>query len=178
MVPTSENSAQTIIRSGACSGPDLRRSVGPRVTRNRLMLEDESAPVPAVLRKTFPESKVIAAIPAYNEGTTIGSVVLKARQFASEVVVIDDESTDDTAEAAALAGAHVIRHARNLGKGMAVRSAWLYAREEDAEALVLLGGDYQHEPKGIPRLVDPMRADVVSRLDGGFCRALIRSLWL
>ncbi len=142
------------------------------------MLKNKSAPVPAVVRKEFSDSEVIVAIPAFNEGPTIGSVVLKARQFATEVVVIDDESTDDTAEAAALAGAHVIRHARNLGKGMAVRSAWLYAREEDAEALVLLGGDYQHEPKGIPRLVDPMRADVVSRLDGGFCRALIRSLWL
>src|SRR6266498_1538107 len=158
MVSTSENSAQTIIRSGACSGPDPRRSVRRPVTRNRSMLEDESAPVPAVLRKTFPESKIIAAIPAYNEGTTIGSVVLKARQFASEVVVIDDGSTDDTAETAALAGAHVIRHARKLGKGMAVRSAWLYAREEDADALVLLDGDHQHEPKDIPRLVDPIRA--------------------
>src|SRR6266508_405279 len=158
MVSTSENSAQTIIRSGACSGPDLRRSVGPRVTRNRLMLEDESAPVPAVLRKTFPESKVIAAIPAYNEGTTIGSVVLKARQFASEVVVVDDGSTDDTAETAALAGAHVIRHARNLGKGMAIRSAWLYARQREPDAFVLLDGDHQHDPHDIPRIVEPILA--------------------
>src|SRR6266508_1986140 len=158
MVSTSENSAQTIIRSGACSGPDPRRSVRSPVTRNRSMLDDESAPVPAVLRKTFPESKVIAAIPAYNEGTTIGSVVLKARQFASEVVVIDDGSTDDTAETAALAGAHDIRHARNLGKGMAIRSAWLYAREREPEALVLLDGDHQHDPKDIPRIVEPILA--------------------
>src|SRR2546426_4447274 len=74
---------------------------------------------------------VVVAIPAFNEGPTIGSVVLKARQFASEVVVVDDGSTDDTAETATLAGAHVIRHARNLGKGMAIRSAWLYARERE-----------------------------------------------
>ncbi|HEX9339684.1 MAG TPA: glycosyltransferase family 2 protein [Thermoplasmata archaeon] len=100
----------------------------------------------------------IVAIPAFNEGPTIGSVVLKAKQYADEVVVVDDGSSDDTAEVAALAGAHVIRHARNLGKGMAVRSAWLYAREEDADALVLLDGDHQHEPKDIPRLVDPIRA--------------------
>src|SRR6266571_2327982 len=156
MVSTSENSAQTIIRSGACSGPDPRRSVRRPVTRNRLMLDDESAPVPAVLRKTFPESKIIAAIPAYNEGTTIGSVVLKARQFATEVVVIDDGSTDDTAETAALAGAHVIRHARNLGKGMAIRSAWLYARQKEPDAFVLLDGDHQHDPHDIPRIVEPI----------------------
>ena len=65
------------------------------------------------------ESRIVAAIPAYNEGPTIGSVVLKARQFAREVVVIDDGSTDDTADTAALAGAHVIRHHANQGYGAA-----------------------------------------------------------
>src|SRR2546428_2498156 len=128
------------------------------------MLKHESASVPAVLRKDFSESKIIAAIPAYNEGPTIGSVVLKARQFASEVVVIDDGSTDDTAETAALAGAHVIRHARNLGKGMAIRSAWLYARQNGPNAFVLLDGDHQHDPNDIPRIVEPIlaaTADVV-----------------
>ena len=122
------------------------------------MLKHESASVPAVLRKDFSESKIIAAIPAYNEGPTIGSVVLKARQFASEVVVVDDGSTDDTAETAALAGAHVIRHARNLGKGMAVRSAWLYARQREPDAFVLLDGDHQHDPHDIPRIVEPILA--------------------
>lgn len=120
------------------------------------MLQDQSAPVPAILRGTFPESKIIAAIPAYNEGATIGSVVLKVRQFATDVVVVDDGSTDDTAETAGLAGAHVIRHARNLGKGMAIRSAWLYAREKELGAFVLLDGDHQHDPKDIPRLLGPI----------------------
>src|SRR5439155_24340381 len=102
------------------------------------MLKDTSTAVPAVLRRAFPDSKILVAIPAFNEGPTIGSVVLKARQFASEVLVVDDGSTDDTAETARLAGAHGISHARNLGKGMAIRSAWLHARERDIEALVLL----------------------------------------
>src|SRR5438132_10188308 len=117
------------------------------------MLKDASAPVPAVLRRTFPDSKIMVAIPAFNEGPTIGSVVLKARQFASQVIVVDDGSSDDTAETAALAGAHVIQHARNLGKGLAIRSAWLYAREHGPEAFVLLDGDHQHDPNDIPRLV-------------------------
>src|SRR5207249_6784568 len=128
------------------------------------MLKDASAPVPAVLRQAFPDSKILVAIPAFNEGPTIGSVVLKARQFASEVVVVDDGSTDDTAETAALAGAHVIQHARNLGKGRAIRSAWLYAREHSPEAFVLLDGEHQHGPNDIPRLVGTVlsgKSDVV-----------------
>src|SRR5438034_10727594 len=118
------------------------------------MLRDASTTVPAVLRRAFPDSKILVAIPAFNEGPTIGSVVLKARQFASEVIVIDDGSSDDTAETAALAGAHVIQHARNLGKGVAIRSAWLYAREYAPEALVLIDADHQHDPNDIPRLVE------------------------
>jgi glycosyltransferase involved in cell wall biosynthesis len=128
------------------------------------MLEDASTPIPDVLRRAFPDSKILVAIPAFNEGTTIGSVVLKARQYGGEVVVVDDGSKDDTAEVARLAGAHVVSHARNLGKGMAIRSAWLYARERDLEALVLIDGDCQHEPKDIPRLLEPIwseTADVV-----------------
>src|SRR5437879_12162556 len=97
---------------------------------------------------------VFDAIPAFHDGPTIGSVVLKARQFASEVVVVDDGSTDDTAETATLAGAHVIQHARNLGKGLAIRSAWLYAREHAPGAFVLMAGDDEHDPNDIPRLAE------------------------
>src|SRR5947208_5251551 len=128
------------------------------------MLKDASTTVPAVLRRAYPDSRILVAIPAFNEGPTIGSVVLKARQFASEVIVVDDGSSDDTAEPAALAGAHVIQHAHNLGKGLAVRTAWLYAREHAPEAFVLLDGDHQHNPNDIPRLVEPVlagKADLV-----------------
>src|SRR5213078_1751746 len=118
------------------------------------MLKNASTPVPAVLRRALIDSKILVAIPAFNEGPTIGSVVLKARQFANEVVVVDDGSSDDTAETAALAGAHVIQHARNLGKGLAIRSAWLYARERTPQAFVLLDGDHQHNPNDIPRLAE------------------------
>src|SRR5438093_1411806 len=123
--------------------------------------------VPASGLDVPPKSKplsVLAAIPAFNEGPTIGSVVLRAKQYAEEVVVIDDGSKDDTAEIAALAGAHVIQHARNLGKGTAIRTAWLFARERHPEALVLLDGDHQHDPKDIPRIIEPIlagTADVV-----------------
>src|SRR2546430_4798249 len=110
------------------------------------MLKDASPAVPAVLRRAFPDSKILVAIPAFNEGPTIGSVVLKARQFASEVVVVDDGPSDDTAETAALAGAHVFQHPRNLGKGLAIRNAWLYARAHAPDASVVLAGDHHHGP--------------------------------
>src|SRR5437016_3564909 len=120
------------------------------------MLEDASTPAPPVLRRAYVESRIVAAIPAYNEGATIGSVVLKARQFANEVVVIDDGSTDDTANTAALAGAHVIRHHVNRGYGAAIRTCLGHARKNGADILVILDGDGQHRAELIPVVVAPV----------------------
>src|SRR5437879_13156364 len=69
-----------------------------------------------------PKSKplsVLAAIPAFNEGPTIGSVVLRAKQYAEEVVVIADGSKDETEEIDAIAGVHEVQNESNQGKGTA-----------------------------------------------------------
>ncbi|MBP2145140.1 glycosyltransferase involved in cell wall biosynthesis [Methanofollis sp. W23] len=109
-------------------------------------------------------SRSIAAIPCYNEALSVGSVVLKARRYVDEVLVIDDGSTDDTRAIAHEAGAVVITHQKNAGKGAAVKTALEYARVRGFEYLVLLDGDGQHDPDEIPRLLTPVKegnADMV-----------------
>jgi glycosyltransferase involved in cell wall biosynthesis len=91
---------------------------------------------------------ILAAIPAYNEEVAIGSVVLRAKKYADAVLVIDDGSSDATAKIAELAGALVIRHELNMGKGIAIRDAFVKAREMNADILVCLDADGQHNPDG------------------------------
>lgn len=107
---------------------------------------------------------IIAAIPAYNEGVSICSVVLKAKHYVDQVIVIDDGSTDHTADLAEGAGATVIRHERNCGKAAGIMTAIQAASNRHADVLVLLDGDGQHDPNEIPKLLAPIlrgEADVV-----------------
>jgi len=112
----------------------------------------------------FSEPKVIVGIPAFNEQDQIAEVVRGALPHAAAVVVVDDGSRDLTAFNALDAGAMVIRHRHNAGKGAAVATLFRYAVEQSADALVLLDGDGQHDPDEIRDVVGPVlagRADVV-----------------
>ncbi|MGM0405338.1 MAG: glycosyltransferase family 2 protein [Thermoplasmatota archaeon] len=104
---------------------------------------------------SVPENSVkpIAGIPAYNEERTIASVVLKAKRYVDQVVVVDDGSSDETAAIAEEAGAMVIRHGKNKGYGASLQTLINYAREKDTEPLVLLDGDGQHPVHEIPNLI-------------------------
>jgi hypothetical protein len=109
-------------------------------------------------------SKIVVGIPAYNEERAIADVVARALPHAAEVVVVDDGSADQTALHALRAGAVVIRHRVNCGKGAAVVALFQYAIDHMADVLVLIDGDGQHDPDEIPTLVAPCvenRADVV-----------------
>jgi glycosyltransferase involved in cell wall biosynthesis len=104
------------------------------------------------------EVKICALIPAYNEAGTIASVVAGARQYTAMVAVVDDGSTDGTAEAAEAAGAVCLRHRRNEGKGAAVRTGMHYLLERDFSHVLFLDGDGQHNPEDIPLLIQSARS--------------------
>lgn len=107
---------------------------------------------------------IVAGIPAYNEEKTIARVVLMAQRHADVVVVCDDGSQDLTAEIAQKLGALVIRHERNMGYGAAIQSLFRKAQQLDADLLLTLDADGQHDAEDLPRLVQPIlenKADVV-----------------
>jgi glycosyltransferase involved in cell wall biosynthesis len=108
--------------------------------------------------------RIVAAIPAYNEEYFIGTVVTNSKKYVSQVVVIDDGSTDGTSPTAIANGALVLRHETNGGYGKAIRHCFDMAREDNVDILVTLDGDGQHNPAEIPRLVGPIlrrEADLV-----------------
>jgi glycosyltransferase involved in cell wall biosynthesis len=100
--------------------------------------------------------KIIAGMPAFNEDKYVGSLVLKVHQYVDEVFVVDDGSSDDTAQVAHLAGADVIQHGGNKGYGAAIQTIIAEAKKRDPDILVILDTDAQHDPREIPNIIKPI----------------------
>ncbi len=97
---------------------------------------------------------VIALIPAFNEAARVADVVRRVRSQVDEVIVIDDGSADSTSAVAREAGATVIRHESNLGKGASIIHGLEYFAKSSAQFAILLDADGQHDPDEIPRFLD------------------------
>ena len=108
--------------------------------------------------------KVVAVIPAYNEERSIAKVILKVRRFVDIVLVGDDGSNDMTGEIAEALGALVVRNDKNRGKGYTLKRLFAKALELGADIVVALDADGQHDPRYIPKLIEPLingQADMV-----------------
>jgi len=95
----------------------------------------------------------IACIPAYNEEQHIQEVIKKSLPHVDKVIVCDDGSTDNTAKIAKDAGAIVISQ-KNQGYGASIATLFNYARKENAQIMITLDGDGQHNPDQIPLLTN------------------------
>lgn len=97
--------------------------------------------------------RTLTALPVYNEERHIGPVLREVSRFASDILVVDDGSSDATAERLAeFPEIHVIRHDTNAGYGAALRTSFQFAVREEYDVLVTIDCDGQHEPRLIPEL--------------------------
>lgn len=101
---------------------------------------------------TATRANVAALIPAYSEEKHIRDVAGRVRQQLDHVLVVDDGSADRTSEEAKAAGAEVVRHEKNAGKGAAIKTGLVeLLKQEWAEFILILDGDGQHLPEEIPQ---------------------------
>jgi glycosyltransferase involved in cell wall biosynthesis len=108
--------------------------------------------------------RFLTALPVYNEASHVGPVLDEVVQFAGDVLVVDDGSTDATPERLATRqDITSVRHPKNLGYGAALKTAFDYAIHFHYDVLVTIDCDGQHEPQRIRELVEACRdADIVS----------------
>jgi glycosyltransferase involved in cell wall biosynthesis len=103
--------------------------------------------------------KIIICIPAYNEERNIKDIIKKAQKYATEVLVYDDGSSDSTSEVARISGATVVRNPINRGYGSAITTLFLQAKARDADVMITVDSDGQHDPDQIPRIMEPILRD-------------------
>jgi len=106
-----------------------------------------------------PRARILVCIPAYNEATSIADIIKRAAKYVYETIVYDDGSVDNTVEVARAAGATVIRNPKNKGYGFAISTLIAAALERDADIMVTLDSDGQHNPDEIPEIIIPILSE-------------------
>ena len=97
---------------------------------------------------------LVAIIPAFNEEESLPDVIAKTLKYVDKVIIVNDGSIDKTAEVAIEAGAEVINHSTNLGKGEALKSGFKAVGNDSI--IITIDGDGQHNPDEIPDLIKPI----------------------
>lgn len=97
-------------------------------------------------------------VPAFHEEKHIAPVVAGIRRHCADVIVVDDGSADETSAKAKEAGAAVVRHPRNLGKGAALNTGFKAAVDKGYGFVITMDADGQHDPEDIPAFVKAFRA--------------------
>lgn len=111
--------------------------------------------------------RVVAIIPALNAERTLGRVVEQTRGYIEPVIVIDDGSSDRTSDVARDAGATVLRHDINRGKGAALKTGFAWALEHGYDGVITLDADGQHLPSEIPKFLAEREAGGADLIIGG-----------
>ena len=145
------------------------------------------------------QKKIYIIIPAYNEEAVIESVIAEIRQSGYEnLIIVDDGSSDNTQQVAKSAGIVALRHKINRGKGAATKTGIEAAKMLDADIIVTLDGDGQHDPQDIARLIAPIvtekfdvvlgtrllnpigmpRHKIIANKIGNFCTWYLYGLWV
>ncbi len=107
---------------------------------------------------------ILVCIPSYNAESTIKEAINICKQFASEILVINDGSSDNTEEIARKAGADIITHRKNRGYGGAIKTALEEGLKRNAKVTITFDADLQHDAKDIPKIIKPIlsnEADIV-----------------
>lgn len=131
---------------------------------------DQPASVPAWTVHREDRQSIAAIIPAYDEEKHIGDVVRRTRAKLDHVLVIDDGSSDATAERAGEAGAEVVRHEQNRGKGESIKTGLRYWLDRQFTWVFVLDADGQHLPEEIDRFIHAAHSDGASLLIGNRMR--------
>ena len=94
--------------------------------------------------------KILVCVPGFNEVKNISKIIRRSQEYTNEVLIYDDGLTDDTYQIATTSGATVIRNTKNNGNRMVIKSLFQAAKEQNADIMVRLDSDGQHDPDPIP----------------------------
>jgi len=119
-----------------------------------------SLPVAATYKQKFNQHKICVVIPTYNNAATLLTVINDVLQYTTNVLVVNDGSTDDTPRLLqTFTNIHIVSYTKNVGKGWALRQAFKAARKLGYDYVITIDSDGQHFASDLPLFVDKLEAD-------------------